>query len=86
MIFVSLHVFTGQAVLTSGGHVLASDNKGACVQDQIPQNKSATGTGALTFSSYCILYIYLEDQKYFGSYFVFYFFFYLYIHTVEILL
>nr|XP_022325130.1 uncharacterized protein LOC111125510 [Crassostrea virginica] len=43
--------FTCYAVTTSEGYVLASDNKGACVQDQTPQNKSATGTGTLTFSS-----------------------------------
>ena len=52
---------------TSGGYVLASDNKGACVQDQTPQKKSATGTGTLTFSSYGIPHIYLEVQKYFGT-------------------
>ena len=55
IIFYSLHtfhllVYAGQAVTTSGGYVLASDNKGACVQDQIPQSKSASGTGTLTFS------------------------------------
>ncbi|XP_078324037.1 uncharacterized protein LOC144622549 [Crassostrea virginica] len=44
--------FTCYAVTTSGGYVLASDNKGACVQDQNPQSKSATGTGTLTFSLY----------------------------------
>nr|XP_022325138.1 uncharacterized protein LOC111125514 isoform X4 [Crassostrea virginica] len=43
--------FTCYAMTTSGGYVLASDNKGACVQDQTPHNKSATGTGTLTFSS-----------------------------------
>ena len=59
--------FTGQAVTTSGRYVLASDNKGACVQDQTPQKKSATGTGTLTFSSYGIPYIYLEVQKYFRT-------------------
>ena len=61
MNFISL-LFAGQAVTTSGGYVLASDNKGACVQDQTPQNKSATGTGTLTFSSYGIQHIYLEVQ------------------------
>ena len=61
--------FTGQAVTTSGRYVLASDNKGACVQDQTPQNKSVTGTGTLMFSSYGIQhnFINLEVQKYFGT-------------------
>ena len=59
--------FTGQAVTTSGGYVLASDNKGACVQDQTPQNKSVTGTGTLTFSSYGTPHILLEVQKCFGT-------------------
>ena len=39
---------------TSGGYVLASDNKGACSKLQTPQTKSATGTGTLTFSAYGI--------------------------------
>ena len=40
----------GNYYITSDGYVLASDNKGACVQDQNPQSKSASGTGTLTFS------------------------------------
>ncbi|XP_078324131.1 uncharacterized protein LOC111125499 isoform X3 [Crassostrea virginica] len=50
--FNTTYRFTCYAVTTSGGYVLASDNKGACVQEQTPQKKSATGTGTLTFSSY----------------------------------
>ena len=59
--------FTGQAVTTSGRYVLASDNKGACVEDQTPQKKSATGTGTLTFSSNGIPPINLNIPEFFGT-------------------
>ena len=49
---------------TSGGYVLASDNKGACVHDQTPHNKSATGTGTLTFSSNGISHLCLNIPKF----------------------
>ncbi|XP_078324139.1 uncharacterized protein LOC144622557 [Crassostrea virginica] len=56
--------FTCYAVTTSGGYVLASDNKGACAQIQTPQTKSATGTGTLTFSAYetCRKYVCYQIQ------------------------
>uniref|UniRef100_K1P6M4 Uncharacterized protein n=1 Tax=Magallana gigas TaxID=29159 RepID=K1P6M4_MAGGI len=40
------------AVTSSGGYVYASDNIGACVQNQSPYNKSVTGTGTLVLSAY----------------------------------
>lgn len=40
-----------QAVNSSDGFVYASDNKGACVPEQGPQTKLATGTGTLILSA-----------------------------------
>lgn len=50
--FTTIFRFTCYAVKSSGGLVYASDNKGACLTNQDPQTKSATGTGTLTFSAY----------------------------------
>lgn len=50
--FSSSFRFTCYAVKSSGGLVYASDSKGACLSNQDPQTKSATGTGTLTFSAY----------------------------------
>ncbi|XP_052719398.1 uncharacterized protein LOC128191368 [Crassostrea angulata] len=50
--FTTTFRFTCYAVNSSGGYVYASDNKGACVQNQDPLTKTATGTGTLTLSAY----------------------------------
>eukprot|EP00105_Crassostrea_gigas_P005964 XP_011419732.1 PREDICTED: uncharacterized protein LOC105322610 [Crassostrea gigas] len=50
--FSSSFRFTCFAVKSSGGLVYASDNKGACLTNQDPHTKSATGTGTLTFSAF----------------------------------
>ncbi|XP_056011731.1 uncharacterized protein LOC125681012 [Ostrea edulis] len=50
--FTSTFRFTCYAVTTSGDKVYASDNKGACGQNQTPQDKMSTGAGTLTFTSY----------------------------------
>ncbi|XP_052720919.1 uncharacterized protein LOC128192350 [Crassostrea angulata] len=43
--------FTCYAVNSSDGFVYASDNKGACVPEQDPQTRLATGTGTLILSA-----------------------------------
>ncbi|XP_048775580.1 uncharacterized protein LOC125680182 [Ostrea edulis] len=48
--FTSTFRFTCYAVTTSGDKVYASDNKGACGQNQTPQDKMSTGAGTLTFT------------------------------------
>lgn len=50
--FTTTFRFTCYAVKSSGGLVYASDNKGACLTNQDPQTKLATGTGTFTFSAY----------------------------------
>eukprot|EP00105_Crassostrea_gigas_P007659 XP_011421976.2 PREDICTED: uncharacterized protein LOC105324561 [Crassostrea gigas] len=50
--FTTTFRFTCYAVTSSGGYVYASDNIGACVQNQSPYNKSVTGTGTLVLSAY----------------------------------
>ncbi|XP_062571983.1 uncharacterized protein LOC134233939, partial [Saccostrea cucullata] len=50
--FSSTYRFTCYAVTTSGGKVVASDNKGACGQSQSPTTKMSTGAGTLEFVSY----------------------------------
>ncbi|XP_062567925.1 uncharacterized protein LOC134230166 [Saccostrea cucullata] len=50
--FSSTYRFTCYAVTTSGGKVFASDNKGACGQNQSPTTKMSTGAGKLEFVAY----------------------------------
>lgn len=49
--FTTTFRFTCYAVNSSDGFVYASDNKGACVPEQDPQTKLATGTGILILSA-----------------------------------
>lgn len=51
----------------SDGFVYASDNKGACVPEQDPQTKLATGTGTLILSARgmeIIFYRYFKKSNY----------------------
>lgn len=50
--------------MSSDGYVYASDDKGACVQNQDPQSNSATGNGRLILSidSICIM-LFRHRQK-----------------------
>eukprot|EP00105_Crassostrea_gigas_P044190 XP_019928338.1 PREDICTED: uncharacterized protein LOC105341868 [Crassostrea gigas] len=49
--FTTTFRFTCYALNSSDGFVYASDNKGACVPEQDPQTKLATGTGTLILSA-----------------------------------